>query len=248
MYNPGLLKFLHGQTVIFPARKIFTVLAMVVYLFDFDGTLVDSHQAVEKALRLAIERTMPAVIESDLYDEYYTALFLFIKGKLTYRHLGVIHELVAQGTIHEYYRLMPRFIQDLPHARRVVRTLRKAGRTVISFSGEHTYPGGKVIFLKKTNWYDEFDSVITFKSTRDMLQKFQAIRELYPEEPIVWVDDSPGRFTYITDENTLLVQKASPYKHDVALLFERENFLKIKSLREILDIDERLSEFVEEGD
>ncbi|ASJ02968.1 haloacid dehalogenase [Thermococcus profundus] len=218
---------------------------MAVYLFDFDGTLVDSHQAVEKALRLAIERTMPAVIESDLYDEYYRALFLFIKGKLTYRHLGVIHELVAQGTIHEYYRLMPQFIQDLPNARRVVRTLRKRGRRVISFSGEHTYPGGKVIFMKKTDWYDEFDSVVTFKSTRDMLQKFQALRDLYPEDPIVWVDDSPGRFTYITDGNTLLVQKASPYKHDVALLFERWNFMKIRNLRKLLEIDNGLSEFFE---
>lgn len=217
---------------------------MTVYLFDFDGTLVDSHQAVEKALRLAIERTMPAVIESELYDEYYQALFLFIKGKLTYRHLGVIHELVAQGTIHEYYRLMPKFIQDLPNARRTVRTLKKRGRAVISFSGEHTYPGGKAIFLKKTDWYDEFDSVVTFKSTRDMLQKFEGIRELYPDEPIVWVDDSPSRFTYVTDENTLLVQKASPYKHDVAILFERENFMKIKNLRELLEIDERLEEFV----
>jgi FMN phosphatase YigB (HAD superfamily) len=215
---------------------------MVVYLFDFDGTLVDSTQAVEKALRLAIEKTMPAVIEGDLYDEYYQSLFLFIKGKLTYRHLGVIHELVAQGTIHEYYRLMPKFIQDFPNARRIVRSLRRRGRKVISFSGEHTYPGGKVIFMRKTGWYDEFDSVITFKTARDMLQKFENIRDLHPDEPIVWVDDSPGRFTYVTDENTLLVQKASPYKHDVALLFERENFIKIKNLRELLEIDDGLAE------
>lgn len=235
---------MHGAGFIIPSAQGVLVLPMIVYLFDFDGTLVDSHQAVEKALRLAIERTMPAVIESDLYDEYYTALFLFIKGKLTYRHLGVIHELVAQGTIHEYYRLMPKFIQDLPNARRVVRALRKAGRTVVSFSGEHTYPGGKVIFLKKTGWYDEFDSVITFKSTRDMLQKFMAIRNLHPDEPIVWVDDSPSRFTYVTDDNALFVQKASPYKHDVALLYERENFIKIENLRELLDVDERLSELV----
>lgn len=48
----------------------------------------------------------------------------------------------------------------------------------------------------------------------------------------------------MSDENTLLVQKVSPYKHDVALLFERENFVKIKNLREIPGIDERLSEFV----
>ncbi len=88
---------------------------MTVYLFDFDGTLVDSTGAVEKALRIAIEKTIPAVIESDLYDDYYKALFLFIKGKLTYRYLGgVIHELVAQGTIHEYYKLMPGYIKDLP--------------------------------------------------------------------------------------------------------------------------------------
>ncbi|WP_456366194.1 HAD family hydrolase [Thermococcus sp.] len=218
---------------------------MTVYLFDFDGTLVDSHEAVEKALRLAIERTMPAVIESELYDEYYRALFLFIKGKLTYRHLGVIHELVAQGTIHEYYRLMPTFIKDFPNARRVVRTLRKRGRLVVSFSGEHTYPGGKVIFLKKTNWYDEFDSIVTFKGTGDMLQKFESVRDLHPDEPIVWIDDSPSRFTYVTDDNTLLVQKASPYKHDVALLFERDNFLKIRNIREVLDVDDRLGEFME---
>ncbi|WP_297491199.1 HAD family hydrolase [Thermococcus sp.] len=218
---------------------------MTVYLFDFDGTLVDSHEAVEKALRLAIERTIPAVIESELYDEYYRALFLFIKGKLTYRHLGVIHELVAQGTIHEYYRLMPTFIKDFPNARRVVRTLRKRGRLVVSFSGEHTYPGGKVIFLKKTNWYDEFDSIVTFKGTGDMLQKFESVRDLHPDEPIVWIDDSPSRFTYVTDDNTLLVQKASPYKHDVALLFERDNFLKIRNIREVLDIDDRLGEFME---
>ncbi len=215
---------------------------MVVYLFDFDGTLVDSTQAVEKALRLAIEKTMPAVIEGDLYDEYYQALFLFIRGKLTYRHLGVIHELVAQGTIHEYYRLMPEFIQDFPNARRVVRNLRKRGRKVISFSGQHTYPGGKVIFMRKTGWYDEFDSVITFRTARDMLQKFENIRDLHPDEPIVWVDDSPGRFTYVTDDNTLLVQKASPYKHDVAILFERENFIKIKNLRELLEVDDGLAE------
>ena len=215
---------------------------MVVYLFDFDGTLVDSTQAVEKALRLAIEKTMPAVIEGDLYDEYYQALFLFIKGKLTYRHLGVIHELVAQGTIHEYYRLMPEFIQDFPNARRVVRSLRKRGRKVISFSGQHTYPGGKVIFMRKTGWYDEFDSVITFRTARDMMQKFENIRDLHPDEPIVWVDDSPGRFTYVTDDNTLLVQKASPYKHDVAILFERENFIKIKNLRELLEVDDGLAE------
>ncbi|MDK2913543.1 MAG: hypothetical protein PWQ79_458 [Thermococcaceae archaeon] len=220
---------------------------MVVYLFDFDGTLVDSTGAVEKALRIAIEKTMPAVIESELYDEYYQALFLFIKGKLTYRHLGVIHELVAQGTIHEYYNLMPKYIKDLPWARRVVRELRKRGRTVISFSGEHTYPGGKAIFMKRTNWYDEFDDVITFKSTKDMLQKFWGLRSLYPEEPVVWVDDSPSRFTYILDENTLLVQKSSPYKSDVALLFERDNFLKINSLRELLEIDDALSELLGEG-
>ncbi|WP_054840596.1 HAD family hydrolase [Thermococcus sp. JCM 11816] len=218
---------------------------MTVYLFDFDGTLVDSTGAVEKALRIAIEKTIPAVIESDLYDEYYKALFLFIKGKLTYQHLGVIHELVAQGTIHEYYRQMPKYIKDFPHARRVIRTLRKRGRTVISFSGEHTYPGGKVIFLKRTKWYDEFDEVITFKSTKDMLTKFETLRELYPDEPFVWVDDSPpSRFTYILDENTLLVQKASPHKSDVALLFERQNFLKIKSLIEVLEIDDGLSEFL----
>ncbi|WP_209477249.1 HAD family hydrolase [Thermococcus stetteri] len=217
---------------------------MTVYLFDFDGTLVDSTGAVEKALRIAIEKTIPAVIESDLYDEYYKALFLFIKGKLTYQHLGVIHELVAQGTIHEYYLQMPKYIKDFPHARRVIRTLRKRGRTVISFSGEHTYPGGKVIFLKRTNWYDEFDEVITFKSTKDMLTKFDTLRELYPDEPFVWVDDSPSRFTYILDENTLLVQKASPHKSDVALLFERQNFLKIRSLVEVLEIDDGLSEFL----
>jgi len=218
---------------------------MTVYLFDFDGTLVDSHEAVEKALRLAIERTMPAVIESELYDEYYQALFLFIKGKLTYRHLGVIHELVAQGTIHEYYRLMPTFIKDFPNARRVIRTLRRRGRFVVSFSGEHTYPGGKVIFLKKTNWYDEFDSIVTFKGTGDMLQKFESMRDLHPDEPIVWIDDSPSRFTYVTDDNTLLVQKASPYKHDVALLYGRDNFLKIRNIKEVLDIDDGLGEFME---
>jgi len=217
---------------------------VTVYLFDFDGTLVDSTGAVEKALRIAIEKTIPAVIESDLYDEYYKALFLFIKGKLTYQHLGVIHELVAQGTIHEYYKLMPKYIKDFPFARQVVRELRKRGRKVISFSGEHTYPGGKVIFMKKTNWYDEFDEVITFKGTKDMLQKFETLRELYPDEPFVWVDDSPARFTYILDENTLLVQKASPYKSDVALLFDRQNFLKIKSIREVLEIDDGLTEFL----
>ncbi|ASJ14070.1 HAD family hydrolase [Thermococcus radiotolerans] len=218
---------------------------MVTYLFDFDGTLVDSTEAVEKALRIAIEKTVPAVIESDLYDDYYKALFLFIKGKLTYQYLGVIHELVAQGTIHEYYKLMPRYIKDFPHARRVIRELRARGRRVISFSGEHTYPGGKVIFMKKTNWYDEFDEVITFRGTKDMLKKFQTLREFYPDEPFVWVDDSPSRFTYILDENTLLVQKASPYKSDVALLFERQNFLKIKSIREVLEIDDGLSAFAE---
>ncbi|ANF23340.1 HAD hydrolase-like protein [Thermococcus piezophilus] len=217
---------------------------MVVYLFDFDGTLVDSRQAVEKALRIAIEKTIPAVIESDLYDDYYKALFLFIKGKLTYQYLGVIHELVAQGTIHEYYQLMPKYIKDFPFARDVVRTLRERGRYVISFSGEHTYPGGKAIFMKKTNWYDEFDEVITFKGTKDMLQKFETLRELYPDEPFVWVDDSPSRFTFVTDENTLLIQKASPYKQDVALLFERQNFIKIKGLRELLDIDKSLTEFL----
>ncbi|NJE84431.1 haloacid dehalogenase [Thermococcus sp. CX2] len=217
---------------------------MVVYLFDFDGTLVDSRQAVEKALRIAIEKTIPAVIESDLYGDYYKALFLFIKGKLTYQYLGVIHELVAQGTIHEYYQLMPKYIKDFPFARDIVRTLRERGRYVISFSGEHTYPGGKAIFMKKTNWYDEFDDVITFKGTKDMLQKFETLRELYPDEPFVWVDDSPSRFTFVTDENTLLIQKASPYKQDVALLFERQNFLKIKSLRELLDIDKSLTEFL----
>lgn len=133
---------------------------MVVYLFDFDGTLVESTGAVEKALRIAIEKTIPAVIESDLYDE--------------------------------------------------------------------------------------FDDVITFKGTKDMLKKFENLRELYPDEPFVWVDDSPSRFTYILDENTLLVQKASPYKSDVALLFERQNFIKIKkikSIREVLEIDEGLSAF-----
>ncbi|GAB6134980.1 HAD family hydrolase [Thermococcus prieurii] len=217
---------------------------MTVYLFDFDGTLVDSTGAVEKALRIAIEKTIPAVIESDLYDEYYKALFLFIKGKLTYGHLGVIHELVAQGTIHEYYNLMPKYIKDFPFAREVVRELRKRGRKVISFSGEHTYPGGKVIFMKKTNWYDEFDEVITFKGTKDMLKKFETLRELYPEEPFVWIDDSPSRFTYVLDENTLLVQKASPYKSDVPLLFDRVNFVKIKSIREVLEIDDGLSEFL----
>ncbi|WP_297421240.1 haloacid dehalogenase [Thermococcus sp.] len=216
---------------------------MAVYLFDFDGTLVDSTGAVEKALRLAIEKTIPAVIESDLYDEYYKALFLFIKGKLTYQYLGVIHELVAQGTIHEYYKLMPRYIRDFPFARQLVKTLRKRGRYVISFSGEHTYPGGKVIFMKKTNWYDEFDEVITFRGTKDMLTKFQTLRELYPDEPFVWVDDSPSRFTYILDENTLLIQKASPHKSDVALLFDRQNFIKIKPLREVLEIDEGLMDF-----
>jgi len=220
---------------------------MTVYLFDFDGTLVDSTGAVEKALTIAIEKTIPAVIESDLYEEYYKALFLFIKGKLTYRYLGVIHELVAQGTIHEYYKLMPKYIKDFPHSRNVIRTLRKRGRHVISFSGEHTYPGGKVIFMKKTNWYDEFDEVITFKGTKDMLKKFETLRELYPDEPFVWVDDSPSRFTYLLDDNTLLVQKASPYKSDVALLFERQNFLKIKSLLEILEIDEGLAAFLERG-
>ncbi|NJE10281.1 HAD family hydrolase [Thermococcus sp. MAR1] len=219
---------------------------MVTYLFDFDGTLVDSTEAVEKALRIAIEKTVPAVIESDLYDDYYKALFLFIKGKLTYRHLGVIHELVAQGTIHEYYKLMPRYIKDFPFAREVIRELRARGRRVISFSGEHTYPGGKVIFMKKTNWYDEFDEVITFRGTKDMLKKFQTLREFYPDEPFVWVDDSPSRFTYILDENTLLVQKASPYKSDVALLFERQNFLKIRSIREVLEIDDGLFAFAEE--
>jgi len=216
---------------------------MAVYLFDFDGTLVDSTGAVEKALRIAIEKTIPAVIESDLYDDYYKALFLFIKGKLTYKYLGVIHELVAQGTIHEYYKLMPRYIKDFPFARQLIRTLRKRGRYVISFSGEHTYPGGKVIFMKKTNWYDEFDEVITFRSTKDMLTKFETLRELYPDEPFVWVDDSPSRFTYILDENTLLVQKASPHKSDVALLFDRQNFIKVGSLREILDMDLDLFEF-----
>ncbi len=216
---------------------------MVVYLFDFDGTLVDSTGAVEKALRIAIEKTIPAVIESDLYDDYYKALFLFIKGKLTYQYLGVIHELVAQGTIHEYYKLMPRYIKDFPFSRQVVRTLRKRGRYVISFSGEHTYPGGKVIFMKKTDWYDEFDEVITFRGTKDMLKKFENLRELHPDEPFVWIDDSPSRFTYILDENTLLVQKASPYKSDVPLLLERQNFLKIKSLRELLEIDEALMDF-----
>jgi len=98
---------------------------MVIYLFDFDGTLVDSTRAVEKALQIAIEKTMPAVIESDLYEDYYKALFLFIKGKLTYQYLGVIHELVAQGTIHEYYKLMPKYIKDYPFAREVIRELRK---------------------------------------------------------------------------------------------------------------------------
>jgi|GEM_PF-2281210 len=213
---------------------------MVIYLFDFDGTLVDSTRAVEKALQIAIEKTMPAVIESDLYEDYYKALFLFIKGKLTYQYLGVIHELVAQGTIHEYYKLMPKYIKDYPFAREVIRELRKRGRYVISFSGEHTYPGGKVIFMKRTGWYEEFDEVITFKGTKDMLQKFETLRELYPDEPFVWVDDSPSRFTYVLDENTLLVQKASPYKSDVALLFERQNFMKIKSLREVLEVDEGL--------
>lgn len=101
--------------------------------------------------------------------------------------------------------------------------------------------------MKRTNWYDEFDDVITFRSTKDMLQKFWGLRSLYPEEPVVWVDDSPSRFTYILDENTLLVQKSSPYKSDVALLFERDNFLKINSLRELLEIDDALSELLGEG-
>jgi len=94
--------------------------------------------------------------------------------------------------------------------------------------------------MKRTGWYEEFDEVITFKGTKDMLQKFETLRELYPDEPFVWVDDSPSRFTYVLDENTLLVQKASPYKSDVALLFERQNFMKIKSLREVLEVDEGL--------
>ncbi|ASJ10709.1 haloacid dehalogenase [Thermococcus sp. P6] len=217
---------------------------MTVYLFDFDGTLVDSTGAVEKALRIAIEKTLPAVIESDLYDDYYQALFLFIKGRLTYRHLTVIHELVAQGTIHEYYKLMPRYIRDLPFARELVKELRRRGRRVISFSGEHTYPGGKVIFMKKTNWYDEFDEVITFNGTRDMLEKFATLRELHPDEPFVWIDDSASRFTYVLDDNTLFIQKASPYKSDVALLQERINFIKIRELRRVLEIDDDLQQFL----
>ena len=86
--------------------------------------------------------------------------------------------------------------------------------------------------------------MITFKGTKDMLKKFQTLRELYPDEPFVWVDDSPARFTYVLDENTLFVQKASPYKSDVPLLFERLNFVKINSIGEVLEIDDELSEFL----
>ncbi len=93
----------------------------------------------------------------------------------------------------------------------VLRRLREAGHTVISFSAEDFIDGMKARRMKMAGLYDLFDDVVVFGRGMTIEDAFKLVRERYGDETFIWVDDKPWRFIGHGDGNTEYVWYYFPF-------------------------------------
>jgi len=185
----------------------------MIIAFDFDGTLADTYWCIEEAFRRALEKRYPWLPGKALWAKLLTKIELQFErptfgGHKKKTRVPFFLRTKFFETWFEERAKLSRPIDDSPE---LLRKLKEAGHTVISFSAEDFIDGMKVRRLKMMGIYDLFDDVIVFGHEMTLDEAFRLVREKYGDETFIWVDDKPWRFIGHGDENTEYVWYYFPF-------------------------------------
>ncbi len=185
----------------------------MIVAFDFDGTLADTYSCIEEAFKRTLERRCRWLPGKGLWAKLLTKIELqferpaFGKHKKKSKPPFFLRTKFFETWFEERAKLT-KPIDDSPG---LLRKLKEAGHTVISFSAEDFIDGMKVKRLKEIGIYDLFDDVIVFGRELTIDEAFRLVRGKYGDEIFIWVDDKPWRFIGHGDGNTEYVWYYFPF-------------------------------------
>jgi len=166
------------------------------FLFDLDGTLVDSSPLHDRAYREALETLAPEVLPRFAYEP--------CKGRRTHdalRMFGIEDEaLVAELTEAKqaaYRRLVESgAVQLLPYAREILETLRaREGRLFLVTGGSARSTRAVLSALGILEWFEQIvtaDDVANGKPAPDCWRECVARASIAPDQALVFEDALSG--------------------------------------------------------
>ena len=205
--------------------------------FDFDGTLVDSYTPIEEAFKKALEVRYRWLPFKTLWAKLLTKIELQFERPTFGKHKKKSKPPFFLRTkfFETWFEERAKLTKPIDDSIELLRKLKEAGHTVISFSAEDFIDGTKVRRLKTAGMYDLFDDVIVFGHDMTIDEAFQLVREKYGDETFIWVDDKPWRFIGHGDENTEYVWYYFPFTAKFAEK-NREKLALIPHLHVIRDL------------
>jgi len=185
----------------------------MIVAFDFDGTVVDSYTVIEEAFRRALRRRCPWLPGKNLWAKLLSKLELQFERPAFGGHKKKSKPPFFLRTkfFETWFEERAKLTKPLDDAPDVLRRLREAGHTVISFSAEDFIDGMKARRMRMAGLYDLFDDVVIFGREMTIEEAFKLIREKYGDETFIWVDDKPWRFIGHGDRNTEYVWYYFPF-------------------------------------
>ncbi|WP_297490611.1 HAD family hydrolase [Thermococcus sp.] len=185
----------------------------MIVAFDFDGTVVDSYTVIEEAFRRALEKRCRWLPGKRLWAKLLTKVELQFERPAFGKHRKKSRPPFFLRTkfFETWFEERARLTEPLDDAPEVLRRLREAGHTVISFSAEDFIDGMKARRMKMAGLYDLFDDVVVFGRGMTIEDAFKLVRERYGDETFIWVDDKPWRFIGHGDGNTEYVWYYFPF-------------------------------------
>ncbi|WP_456366366.1 HAD family hydrolase [Thermococcus sp.] len=185
----------------------------MIVAFDFDGTVVDSYTVIEEAFRRALEKRCRWLPGKSLWAKLLSKLELQFERPAFGKHGRKSKPPFFLRTkfFETWFEERAKLTKPLDDAPDVLRKLREAGHTVISFSAEDFIDGMKARRMKMAGLYNLFDDVVVFGSEMTIEEAFKLVRERYGDETFVWVDDKPWRFIGHGDGSTEYVWYYFPF-------------------------------------
>ncbi|WP_010477577.1 HAD family hydrolase [Thermococcus zilligii] len=219
----------------------------MIIAFDFDGTLADSYYCIEEAFRRTLEKRYRWLPGKALWAKLLTKLVLFTERPAFGKHNKNSKPPFFLRTkfFEAWFEERAKLTRPIDNSPELLRKLKEAGHTVISFSAEDSIEGMKVRRLKEMGIYDLFDDVIVFGRYMTIAEAFQLVREKYGNDTFIWVDDKPWRFIGHGDGNTEYVWYYFPLtarfvekKREMLALIPHLHV--IRDLWSVLDVIERV--------
>ncbi|WFO75204.1 HAD family hydrolase [Desulfurococcaceae archaeon MEX13E-LK6-19] len=219
----------------------------IVFVYDFDGVIVDSYDCLPKVYReiarlLNIENTELFVKAMIMFEDVADYMGLWDRRKW-WKIIFSIDDEKAEEISRLYWGLRIKYTKVFDDAKTVLTELKKRGYVLYMVTGCDDTIENKIKRIEASGVKDFFEEILVYgrnSNYKDIVQAINVLKKKLSDKTLYYVDDKPSNLRKLVGLNIRLVHYMyKPHVFPEALSWTEktpDGVIEIKDHREILNI------------